>query len=237
MIKKKQSDAIVFGYNEYASQIVKNIQSEYRSVRFYVLEEKNLESALELGYDAALFDLSDDWDEIGKSNNLDNLLIFCALENTANNIFLTISLRATFEKVTIVALANDQESGNKLKMAGANKVIPMVEATANVITGLLESPVTSNIVHHLLYEDSELKLAQITVAENSQYIGKYLHDIRWHQVFGVVILAVVDQEVGTSFIFTGKGRKHKLDPGDMLIVIGYEKDIANFERSVGGGKE
>lgn len=236
-MKRKQSDAIVFGYNEYASQIVKNIRSEYRSVRFYVLKEENLELALEQGYDAALFDLGDDWDEISRSNDLDHLLIFCALENTANNIFLTISLRATFEDVTIVALANDQESGNKLKMAGANKIIPMVEATANVITGLLESPVTSNIVHHLLYENSELKLAQVTVAENSKFVGKYLHDIRWHEVFGVMILAVVDQDVSTSFIFTGKGQKHKLDPGDMLIVIGYEKDISNFERSIGEGEK
>lgn len=233
-MKRKQSDAIVFGYNEYASQIVRNIRSEYRSVRYYVMSQENLDSALEQGYDAALFDLSDDWEEIITSNEIEDLMVFCALENTANNIFLTISLRATFEAVQIIALANDQESGNKLKMAGANKIIPMVEATANVITGMLESPVSSTIVHHLLYEESDLKLAQITMAENSKFIGKYLHDIRWHEVFGIIILAVVDHAVSTSFVFTGKGQNHQLDPGDMLIVIGYEKDIEAFKRSVGG---
>ncbi len=229
-----EKDAIVFGYNEYATQIVKNIRSEYRTVRYYVMSQESLESALEQGYDAALFDLSDDWEELGADHDIRELMVFCALENTANNIFLTISLRAAFETAQIVALAKDQESGNKLTMAGANKVIPMVEATANVITGLLESPVSSTIVHHLLYEESELKLAQITVAENSKFVGKYLHDIRWHEVFGVIILAVVDNTVSTSFVFTGKGQKHQLDPGDMLIVIGYEKDIADFKRSIGG---
>lgn len=235
-MNKIKRHAIVFGYNEYALQIVRNIRSEYESVRYYVMEEANLASAIEQGFDVDLFDLSDDWESIKASNAIDDLMLFCALENTANNIFLTISLRATFETVQIVALANDQESGNKLKMAGANKVIPMVEATANVITGLLESPVSSNIVHRLLYEESELKLAQITVAEASEFVGKYLHDIRWHEVFGVIILAIVDNAFGTSFIFTGKGQKHRLDPGNMLIVIGYEKDIKAFERSIGGAE-
>lgn len=231
---RRKRQAIVFGYNEYASQIVRNITSEYESVRYYVLLDESLASASQEGFDVSQFDLSDDWEEIAMSNTLEDLIIFCALENIANNIFLTISLRATFETVQIIALANDQESSNKLKMAGANKVIPMVEATANVITGLLESPVSSNIVHRLLYEDSELKLAQITVAKTSEYVGHFLHEIHWHKHFGVIILAVVDNEIGTSFIFTGKGQRHKLDPGDMLIVIGYENDIKAFEHSIGG---
>ena len=37
-----------------------------------------------------------------------------------------------------------------------------------------------------------------------------------------------------SFIFTAKGYNHVLEPGDVLVVIGYDKDIKAFENECGG---
>lgn len=227
-------DVIIFGYNEYAMEIAHKIRNEYRTLHIYVLEADNIEAVSNAGFECSLFDLSDDWDDITENYNPDELMIFSALEDDASNIFVTISLRASFEQITIIALAKDEESANKLKMAGANKVIPVIQTTANIIVGQLESPITSEVLHRILYENSNLKIAQIKVAANSKYVGKYLHDVRWNEVFGVIVLAVVDHEVSTSYIFTSRGQRHKLDPDDLLIVIGYEKDIQSFERVMGG---
>ncbi|MEA3374332.1 MAG: NAD-binding protein [Campylobacterota bacterium] len=229
-----QNDVIIFGYNEYAMQIASKIKNEYRSLHIYVLEAEGLEAVSSAGFQGSLFDLSDNWDDITKNHKIDELVIFSALEDDANNIFVTISLRAAFESVMIIALASNEESANKLKMAGANKVIPVIQTTANIIVGQLEAPITTEVLHRVLYEESDLKIAQITVAENSEFVGRYLHEIRWNERFGVIVLAVVDHEVSTSFIFTNRGQKHKLDPDDLLIVIGYEKDIQGFERAIGG---
>ncbi len=229
-----QNDVIIFGYNEYAMQIAHSIRNEYRSVHVYVFEAQDLESVKSAGFQASLFDLSDNWDDISQNHKIDELVIFSALEDDANNIFVTISLRSAFESVTIIALASNEESANKLKMAGANKVIPVIQTTANIIVGQLESPITTEVLHRVLYEESDLKIAQITMAENSEYVGRYLHEVHWNEQFGVIVLAVVDHEISTSFIFTSRGQEHKLDPDDLLIVIGYEKDIQEFERAVGG---
>lgn len=234
MIKR---DAIVFGYNEYSRQIASNIVNEYRLVRMYVMSEEEITIAGEKGFDAVLFDLGDDWSDIAEMYEIDDLLIFCALDDDAENIFLTISLRAAFHDVTIVALAKNQESAGKLKMAGANKVMPILQTTANVITEILEKPIVTDVMHDILYEESDLQIAQISIPEGSVFVGKELHDISWHELYGVIILAVVDRELDTSFIFTTKGYNHHIDPEDLLVIIGYERDIENFKKELRGKSE
>ena len=231
MIKQ---DAIIFGYNEYARQIAANIAGQFRSVRLYTQSDAELKTGRERGYEMALFDLGDEWDDIPRDFAIDDLLVFCALEDDAENVFLTISLRAAFADATIIALAKNQESANKLRIAGANKVMPILQTTANVITEILEKPIVTGIMHNILYEESSLQIAQIAIEEGMTIVGMQLHDVAWHEEYGIIILAVVDRELGTSFIFTSKGHNHKIDPGDLLVVIGYEKDIKNFESHIRG---
>jgi Trk K+ transport system NAD-binding subunit len=231
MIKK---DAIIFGYNEYARQIAFNVEGQFRSVHLYTQYESDAKAGRERGFDMAIFDLGDEWDDITKDYDLEDLLIFCALEDDAENVFLTISLRAAFTNVTIISLAKNQESANKLRIAGANKVMPILQTTANVITEILEKPIVTDVMHNILYAKSSLEIAQIHIEEGMSIVGKRLHDITWHEEYGIIILAVVDQELDTSFIFTSKGHNHKIDPGDLLVVIGYEQDIKNFEETIRG---
>lgn len=231
------NEVIIYGYNEYALQIAKQIRNEYQRVHLFVLEAFECEALKEYGLEASLFDLGDEWEEVEREYHLDSLMIFCALEDDANNIFLTISLRAAFEQVHIVALAKNQESANKLKMAGANKVMPILQTTVNIITELLEKPVVTDVLHDILHEQSDIKMAQISVREGSPIVGKRLHDILWHEEYGVIILAVIDLEMGTSFVFTAKGYNHHIDPGDMLIIVGYENEINAFEKEAGEASE
>jgi voltage-gated potassium channel len=232
MIKK---EAVVFGYNDYAKQIAKQIDSKYRSVRLYVLNEVSLQKAKEEGFDASLFDLSENWDEIERAYTIEDLLVFCALDDDAENIFLTISLRATFQELYIVSLARNQESANKLKIAGANKIVPILQTTANIITEILEKPVVTDVLHGILYEKSDIKIAQVTIGEGSDAVGKKVQEIAGKRGYGVIILAVVDDEVSVpSFVFTSKGSGHTVKAGDILIVLGYDNDIKTFEHTMGG---
>jgi Trk K+ transport system NAD-binding subunit len=228
------NDVIIFGANEYAMEIAKKIAHSRRNIHIYVSDSDAIAPTEASGFKTSTFDLSDNWDNISESHNIDDVTIFCALEDDAQNVFLTISLRAAFENVFIIALATDEESANKIKMAGANKVIPVKQTTANIIVGELESPITSDVLYNILYDESNLKMAQLRVAENSKFVGTYLHDVKWNEQYGIIVLAVVDQEISTSFIFTSRGQKHQLDPGDLLIVIGYDQDIKAFEREIGG---
>jgi Trk K+ transport system NAD-binding subunit len=163
-------------------------------------------------------------------------MVFCALDNDAENVFLTISLRSIFEELSIIALAGDHESAAKMKSAGANKVMPILQITANVITEMLEKPTVTEVLHDILYEQSFLKIAQIVVPEGSFIVGKHLHDIDLGEEFDVLVLAIVDHQMAATFSFTSRGHNHHIDPEDILVVIGYEDNISALSEALGTHK-
>jgi Trk K+ transport system NAD-binding subunit len=136
----------------------------------------------------------------------------------------------------IVALAKTNEEVNKLKIAGANKVLPIVQMTANLISEMLEKPVVTNVLHNILYEESSIKIAQINIEEGDTIIGLNSRDIAFKEMYNLLLLAVVDKEMDTNFIFTAKGYNHKIDPDDVLVVIGLQHDIDNFKMQVKGNR-
>ncbi|MEA3522695.1 MAG: NAD-binding protein [Campylobacterota bacterium] len=231
------NNALVFGYNEFAMQIASQLKESYEEVYIYVSDEDEKERALDDGFNATIFDFGDDWEDLQDKHNLQEFIVFSALQDDAQNVFLTISLRASFEELYIIALAKNQESSNKLKMAGANKVLPVLQMTANLIVEILEKPVVTDVLHKILYEKSDLQIAQISLKESSNIIGVKLQDIIHNEQYGVILIAIVDQQLQSTFIFTAKGYNHFLCVGDILVVVGYEKEIKIFEKEIGGSRE
>ena len=219
--------ALIFGYNKYALEIAINLKGIYEEVILYTLNEADLE--IDLPVKIKLFDLSDEWDDIDG----DVSMVFCVLDDVAQNIFLTISLRANFKDLKIIALASDKESATKLKMAGANKVIPLVETTADIIANMLEKPISNKILHNILYSKSNLKIAQIKIGEDSHVRDEQLSSVDWTRYNGIIVLSVVHKDMSSEFIYSSKANRHILQAGDMLVVVGYEDDIQAFEKKIG----
>jgi len=226
-----KNSALIFGYNKYAQEIIANIKNKYNDIRVYSLEKEIDSSGLD--YSVEKFDLSDDWINIEDDIDIENSMAFCVLEDMAENIFLTISLRANFDNLTIIAMAVNKESANKLSMAGANKVIPLVETTADIITNILEKPISSKVLRSILYEDSDLKIAQIKISEDSKFENEKLSSIDWTRYNGIIILSVIDENMKSEFIYSKKMKNHTIKSGDVLVVVGYENDIQTFEKLIG----
>lgn len=226
--------AIVFGFNEYAKQIALQIAHEYESFVVFVMDDNERQAAETAGFETEHFDLGEDWKSIEERFNPNELIVFCALNNDAENVFLTISLRSTFDQLSIIALAGDQESATKMKSAGANKVMSILQITANVITEMLEKPTVTEVLHDILYENSSLKIAQITVPKGAFLVGKHLYDIDWARDFDILVLAIVDHELSATFSFTARGHNHHIDPDDILVVVGYEDKITALTVLMGG---
>jgi len=230
----KSVGALIFGFNEYGLEIARNVQYKYENIAMFNLEKSEFMSIKDVDYTLRLFDLSDDWDEIEEEFDMEKSIVFCAIRDEAKNIFLTISLRSYFKDATIISLANNQENTNKLKMAGASKVIPIVETTADIITDMLKKPIATEILHNILYEDSALKIAQIKVKNLEHFEGKYPADIDWSERFGVLVLSIVHENMSREFIYSSKSKHTYLKDSDMLIVVGYDADLKEFEKKIGG---
>ncbi|MFT7005387.1 MAG: voltage-gated potassium channel [Sulfurimonas sp.] len=219
-----ENNALILGYNDYTFEIEKNIKSYYENVHIFSLH-KDVENS---------FDLSDNWDELSSRFDMNDCVAFCVLEDMAENIFLTISLRDTFKDLTIVSLAQDKESEDKLKLAGATKILPTTQTTANIIVEMLEKPIVTEVLHNILYEKSDLKIAQIKIEDNTFFDGKYPSDVEWSREHGIIVISIVNEDMTREFIYSSKAKHHIIRSGDIFIVVGYEKNIKEFEKLIGG---
>lgn len=218
-----KKNALIFGLNEYTVEIEKNISSDFENVYIYKLSDEGENS----------FDLSDNWDDLSSRIDIDKSVAFCILEDTAENIFLTISLRDTFENLTIVALAQDKESADKLTLAGATRALPTTQTTANIIVEMLEKPIVTEVLHEILYEKSALKIAQIKIEDHTVFDGKYPADIEWSRDHGIIVISVVHGDMSGEFIYSSKAKHHIIKSGDIFVVVGYDQDIKDFEKLIG----
>jgi len=222
--------ALVFGFNQYSFEIIQNVTDKYSTVKFYSQNTDNLNNDK---YDIDIFDLSDDWTNIEKSIDIKNSIAFCVLSDNAQNIFLTISLRAHFPELMIIAIASNSENANKLSMAGANKVIPVVETTSDIITNILELPISNKVLHSILFEENDLKIAQIKIGENCNIKDEEILNIDWSRYNGVIVLSLMHEDMKSEFIYSSQVKHHILQSGDTLVIVGYENDIKEFKILIG----
>ncbi len=224
---------IVFGYNEYAKEIASNFKGDTLELRIYVIDDASYKRALDDGYtDVEKVEFDDDWVSIGKEFTISELTCFCALDDDAQNVFLTISLRAEYPRLNIISLATSKDSANKLHLAGANKAVAKLETTANVIVESLEKPAVVEVMNDILYHNQDLKLAQYTIKKGSVLEDMKLHDVKIHEEFDIIILAIADLELEAEFSFTSAGHDHTIDPGDVLVVMGKEDNLEKFEKAI-----
>ncbi|MDA3947266.1 MAG: NAD-binding protein, partial [Helicobacteraceae bacterium] len=195
----------------------------------YALHEENVAEAIKEGFEAELFDLDDNWDAF-HHYNMEETLFICALEDDAENVYLTIGLRDGLKAARLIALASTQEHASTLHLAGANKVISKLQATSDLIIELLEKPVVNQILDEIFREETALKTVQISIEEGSALVDQPLYDVSLQVEDELIILAVVDTTLQTSFVFTSRGSKHRLAVGDILVIIGYYEQIENFKR-------
>ena len=228
----KKSSVLIFGNNEYGLEIAKNVTHKYEDITIFGLEDTDTVMDSSSGYNIEKFDLSDDWDDIESGFDLEKSIIFCVLNDEAKNIFLTISLRSVFSDITIIALANNNEDANKLRMAGASKVIPIVETTADIITDMLKKPIITDVLHDILYENTDLQVEQIKVGSSDYFNGKYPADIEWSRDHGIIVLSVIHEDMSSEFIYSSKAKHHTIKEGDIFVVVGYEEDLKEFEKLV-----
>ena len=218
-----EKSALIFGQNDYTFEIQKNISSHYENLHVLTLN----------GDDEFGFDLSDEWDALSNIVDINDCVVFCILEDMAENIFLTISLRDAFKDLTIVALAQDKESADKLTLAGATRVLPTTQTTASVIVEMLEKPIVTEVFHEILYEKSALQIAQIKIEDHTVFDGKYPTDIEWSRDHGIIVIFVVHEDMSREFIYSSKAKHHIIKSGDIFVVVGYEQDIKEFEKLIG----
>jgi len=224
-MKKK---AFLFGYGGDGRTLAQSLKAEKMHSQVIESSEENYNRAIEDGYtNTLLVDVTKDEDFEHLDISEDDYII-CVMDDEHLNVFLTLTLHAFFPKVTIIAISDSIHASQKLKMAGASRVIDLYQVSANRIHNILKKPVATKLLDDFLSRDDGITLREMIIPDKSFLDAKMVDDVDF-QGFGVLLVGMIDVELGQKFIFVTYGTSHKLDSGDTLVCIGEKKDLEKFE--------
>ena len=230
---EKKDKILLFGYGRYGEQIGLNLLREGYDVYVAETDKDKLKKADREGVrHLFVIDIYDD--EQISDIILDNGFkkVFCAFEDEEINVYLTITLKALFKRLEIIALCESKESERKLKLAGADKVIDTMFAAANRLYYVLEKPAVAEAMDAILIKDKSILFKEIEIPPGSFLDGKNINDIDFKKEFNIILLGIVDKELGNKFIFITRGINHKIDAGDILVIMGRKDDVRRFEEKL-----
>ncbi|MEI6744323.1 MAG: NAD-binding protein [Methylococcaceae bacterium] len=224
---------VVFGYSVMSLEAMSRLPKDDCSILFIAANEVEAASVSEKGFETQIIDFKndDDLSLVGIGTNVD--IIFCFYPTDSDNVFLTISARAMDKDLIIIAIVDDSESEGKLLAAGANKIIDPYEICGRKVHEMLTKPDISDILDHTVFGRHDLNIAQIEIPAESFLEGVMVSELDLdNEQYNLILIGVVDKELGDQLHFTNGETDHELNAGDVLVVMGPSRGCRLFRDEV-----
>jgi len=222
---------LLFGYGNHGKFIAKGLLDDGFDVKIVVSDEKYHVQALEDGFDDTLtVDVTKDEALKALHPEIYSQLV-CVMEDEHLNVFLTLSLRSLFTECYILSISDSIHTTKKLQMAGANKVIDMYEVSAHKIHNMLNRPVATQLLEEFVTHANGIGFREYVIPENSFLDGLMTDDIDLSE-YGVLLVGMIDEELGSHFTFVTAGINHKIDSADIIVCIGKKEHLDTFENKI-----
>ena len=154
-------------------------------------------------------------------------LVACLSQDT-DNLFVCLSARDLQPNLTIVARAFDEQTMQKLYIAGADHVVsPNLTGGIRMAAMLLRPEVVSFLDVVTRGEGLSLRLEELRIPPRSALAGSTLAEAQIPQKTGLIVIAMRHRdERGVEGPWSyNPGPREELRPGDVLIVMGSSDQI------------
>ena len=161
-------------------------------------------------------------------------LVTCLSADT-DNLFVCLSARDLQPGLTIVARAYNEQTLQKLYVAGADHVVsPNLTGGMRMAAMLLQPQVVSFLDVATRAEELDLRLEEVHVPEGSPFAEQTLAEARIPQKTGLIVIAArhADSPGKDGGWVYNPGPEHQIQVGDVLIVMGQEEQIDLLTRTV-----
>ena len=210
----------IFGYDRAAVEVATYLRGGDYRILIIDDDPDNLKLAEVQGFETTAIDYRDDTElaklDLGKV--IDS--VFCLFPDDAENVFLTLSVRALAPEVRIVSIAHGRGAVPNLRAAGADKVIETREISGLRIWDIITRPIVTGILDRTLFGQADLNLAEIPLPDTCFLIGRPVVDSGLEQDYDLMLMGLVDANGDEHFLYSPTAQDKRLAPGDVLLVIG-----------------
>jgi len=220
LIKNMKNHSIVCGYGRMGRIICQELLR--KKVPFVVIEkdpqEEDFDDRMPLIQGDATNDDTLKQAGIEKASNL-----ISVLSSDVNNLYAVMSARELNPNLYIVARAAEESAQEKLRRAGATKVVlPYDIGGHRIVNAVLRPAVVDFIEFSTTAQDIEIQMEEIFVEENSPLADKTIQEMQVGREYGVIIIAIKRRSGQMNF---NPMFNTIIQPGDTLIVMCEKEKI------------
>jgi len=220
---------LLFGFTKSAVEIALKLKERGYTFSIIDNDENLIPKAKKLGLELVILDYSDD-DQLQAEGIGDNVkFIFTLFDEDAKNVFLILSAKSIDENIHIISITHTKDAIHKLEIAGADTILDPYQISGKKIYKLITQPEVINIIDTTVFGYHDINIEQITIPKGSLLDGKMINDIYQDQHHNILLVGIHDRELKKQFIFITEGHNHKLDEGDILVVIGESENIKRYK--------
>lgn len=220
---------IICGYGRVGRQIAKELKSSNVPL---VIIDHNPDSLEVCRKDSQLYiEGNAANDDVLKKAKIDEARgLVAASDSDPDNVFITLSARGLSSKLLIVARASQEGSFEKLRKAGANRVISPYLIAGRRMASLLLRPLVTDYLDIVTYaENLEFTLEEVEINSRSAISNLSIKDSNIRDKAGALVLAIRKK---SGDIVANPSVDTLIEPGDKLVVMGTANQLKALERLV-----
>ncbi|MFW6363352.1 MAG: potassium channel family protein [Spirochaeta sp.] len=222
---------IVCGFGRMGRHVCEDLHSEKAS--FVIIEnDPDIGEELDrLGYLYLIGDSSSD--ELLRKARVENARgLISVVSSDAENVFTTLTAKALNPKLFVVTRAVNDETGPKLKTAGADRVIKPYELVGHRLTQLVLRP---GIVEYMetvaRAHGQDISIEEVILCPDSPLVGQSLAESPLRSKLNIIIVAI--QRPDGTLLYNPSSRQI-LQPNDRLVAIGEISRLKDLSVLCGG---
>jgi voltage-gated potassium channel len=153
--------------------------------------------------------------------------VLASSDSDVDNLYITLSARSERPDLFIVARCAEEDVADKLRRAGANRVVqPYSTAGKEMATLVLQPQVAAFLDAASATGGQDLRFEEIELTGGSAADGKSIKDLQIRQRTGALIIALRKMD-GT--FDTTPNPEVVLEAGDLMITVGTQSELRALE--------
>lgn len=215
---------IVCGFGRVGEQVVRELLKNGTHV---VVIEKNTERLEEMTGSLLYIEGDATEDEVLLAAGIERAAgLVAALPADADNVFISLTAKGLNRDIQVVARAERPESEEKLRRAGADKVINPAFLSGRRMAMTILKPVSVDYVDTIFHDhEEEFALEEIRLSPHSPLANRLLRESEIRTRYGVTVVAIQR----SNAIISNPSSEEVLHAGDLVIVFGKKEQLDRFE--------
>ena len=233
MLETISDHFIICGYGRIGSIVAEQFRRQH--IPHVVIERDAERVQLALDQGALSVEADASREEVLKRVGIERARGLVAVVGTdAENVYTVLSARVMRPNLFIISRAETDDATQKLKRAGADRVISPYQIGGMQIAQTALRPAVVDFVALATSADNlELAMEEITIADKSPFSNLSIVDANLRQRYGVIVIGIQRHDRRMQF---NPEPDTRIESGDKLVVLGRPDSLKRLETDAAEAK-